>query len=350
VSGLVLGAALLSACTAAPPAAAPTAKTTTTTTATAAVNTTALCPLTGAPVPDGGAVPTRTALAVKIDNYPDARPQSGLDKADIVFEEPVEGGITRYVAVFQCQQASQVGPIRSARNIDIGILGQLGSPLIAHVGGIAPVLYNINNSPLVNLDVGAYSSVAQHPAGRYAPYDTYSSTAALWGLGLGSKEPPAPLFTYSGVTPQGPVTTSVAIPFSGTSNVVWHYVDQLHAWQRFYGLAPDMVADNQQDTAANVIVQFVSVFYGPWAENSEGGLEVQANLYGGVSGKAEIFRSGVEQDGTWQRAGLNTPTQFLDANGQPIALQPGQTWVELVPDGITVTANHGLAAPTTASG
>jgi len=75
-------------------------------------------------------VPQRPALAVKVDNYAQARPQSGLDMADIVFEEPVEGGITRYVAVFQCQGAPEVGPIRSARNIDIGILGQFGRPLL----------------------------------------------------------------------------------------------------------------------------------------------------------------------------------------------------------------------------
>ena len=86
-------------------------------------------------------------MAVKIDNYPAGRPQSGLDKADIIFEEPVEGGITRFAAVFQCQDAALIGPVRSARNIDIGILGQLGNPLLAHVGGINPVIANINASP-----------------------------------------------------------------------------------------------------------------------------------------------------------------------------------------------------------
>src|SRR5581483_4111884 len=78
------------------------------------------CPLTGRAAPSGK-VPQRPALAVKVDNYSAARPQSGLDNADIVFEEPVEGGITRFVAIFQCQNAALVGPIRSARNIDIGI-------------------------------------------------------------------------------------------------------------------------------------------------------------------------------------------------------------------------------------
>jgi hypothetical protein len=243
-----------------------------------------------------------------------------------------------------------VGPIRSARNIDIGILGQLGSPLLAHVGGIAPVIGNIDNSPLVNLDLGVYGQIAQHPGGRYAPYDTYSSTQQMWGMGLGSKEAPVPLFTYSDVTPPGPEISTVSVPFSGTSNVLWRYVKQIHAWQRFYGLAPDVSADFNQNTAANIIVQFVNVYYGPWAENDQGGMEVQANLYGGVSGKVEVFRSGVEVDGTWQRAGLNAPTQFLDAAGQPIALQPGQTWVELVPDGINVTATPVVGAPTTSNG
>ena len=104
-------------------------------------------------------------MAVKIDNYPDGRPQAGLDKADIVFEEPVEGGITRYAAVFQCQNVALIGPVRSARNIDIGILGQLGNPLEAHVGGINPVLANIDASPIVNVDLGD-ERFAQDPPGR----------------------------------------------------------------------------------------------------------------------------------------------------------------------------------------
>src|SRR5580698_834968 len=97
------------------------------------------CPLTGAPAPPGG-VPQRPALAVKVDNYPDARPQSGLDQADIVFDEPVEGGITRFAAVFQCQSPTLVGPIRSARAVDLQIMDQLSKPILVHVGGINPVL------------------------------------------------------------------------------------------------------------------------------------------------------------------------------------------------------------------
>src|SRR6202453_408916 len=154
-----LAGLLVSACSSAP-AHTPAVKTRPTTTTTTAPPPT--CPLTGEPAP-GGTVPQRPALAVKIDNYPDARPQSGLDKADVIFEEPVEGGITRYAAVFQCQEAPLVGPVRSARNIDIGILGQLGTPLIAHVGGIDPVLANIEASPIVNVDIAASQAPTLHP-------------------------------------------------------------------------------------------------------------------------------------------------------------------------------------------
>jgi DUF3048 family protein len=328
---------VLAACSSSPkphqPAAA--AKATTTTTTAPAAPT---CPLTGLPVAGGASVPQRPALAVKVDNYPTARPQSGLDKADVVFEEPVEGGITRYAAVFQCQDAASVGPVRSARNIDIGILGQLGNPIEAHVGGIQPVLANIDASPIVNVDLGNYGNIINHPAGRYAPYDTYSTTSLIWGTHPTMVTPPAPLFTYSKKTPAGTPASTMHIDFSGTSDVTWKYNSTFGVYLRYYnGTTPDLLADGTQNAAANVIVQYVHISYGPWLENSEGGLEVQADLYPNASGRSEVFRGGVGIPGTWQRSTLGSPTQFLTSTGAVISMQPGQTWVELVPDTITVT-------------
>jgi len=311
---------------------------TTSTTTTAAAASSPTCPLTGLPVPGGGPVPSRPALAVKIDNYVAARPQSGMDKADIVFEEPVEGGITRYAAVFQCQNAALVGPVRSARNIDIGILGQLGTPLLVHVGGINPVLANIDASPLVNIDLGDFGSLETHPSGRVAPYDTYSSTAQLWSTRPTMTTPPQPLFSYSTQTPTGTPVSTAHLDFSSNSDVTWKYQPSTGAFTRFYnGTQPDVLADGVQNAAANVIVQYVQISYGPWAENSEGGLEVQADLYPNASGTAEVFRDGVEIAGTWHRSTLGSPTQFVSTAGKPIPLKPGQTWVELVPNTITVT-------------
>jgi hypothetical protein len=296
------------------------------------------CPLTGLPAPNGG-IPQRPAMAVKIDNYPAGRPQSGLDKADIVFEEPVEGGITRYAAVFQCQNAALIGPVRSARNIDIGILGQLGNPLLAHVGGINPVLANIEASPIVNVDIGDSQSLMIHPSGHVAPDSDYTSTAIVYGTHPTMTTPPQPLFAYSKTPPPGgtPVST-VHIDFSGTSNVTWKWNPTTNTFLRFYnGTTPDMLANNVQNAGANVVVQYVQISHGPWLENSEGGLEVQADLYPNASGTAVVYRNGMAISATWHRSTLGSPTQFVNAFGVPIPLQPGQTWVELVPNTILAT-------------
>jgi hypothetical protein len=332
----IVGAVVLGGCSTTPghPSAAPT------TAATSSTAPAATCPLTGAPVPGGGPVPARPALGIKVDNYTSARPQTGLNKADIVVEEPVEGGITRFVAIFQCQQAVLVGPVRSARNIDIGILGQFGAhPLLAHVGGIDPVIDDIDNSPLVNLDLGAHASAIFNPPGRVAPYDTYTTTADMWALTpFGDDVAPSPVFSYSPKPqPGGKPAQTVAIPFSGTSNVVWHYDAKISAYQRYYGDVPDTLTNGGVNTAANIVVQFVNIYYGPWLENSEGGLEVQADLYQDATGFAAVFRSGVEIPGSWSRNALGTPTAFVNMQGQPITLQPGPTWIELVPSAIPVS-------------
>ncbi len=331
-----LAGLVLSACSSTPvrhDAAAKLKPTTTTSTVPAPA-----CPLTGLPAP-GGAVPQRPAMAVKIDNYPAGRPQSGLDKADIVFEEPVEGGITRYAAVFQCQDVALVGPVRSARNIDIGILGQLGNPLLAHVGGINPVLANINASPIVNVDLGASDSLMIHPPNHVPPDADYTSSAIVYGTHPTMTTPPQPLFTYSAATPPGGSPLSLLhIDFSGTSNVTWKWNPKTGTFQRYYNyLTPDMLADGVQNQAANVVVQYVQISYGPWAENSGGGLEVQADLYPNASGTAVVYRNGYAIPATWHRTSLGSPTQFVNAYGVPIPLAPGQTWVELVPSTIMAT-------------
>jgi hypothetical protein len=297
------------------------------------------CPLNGLPAPNG-AVPARPAMAVKIDNYPNGRPQAGLDKADIVFEEPVEGGITRYAAVFQCQDASLIGPARSARNIDIGILGQLGNPLEAHVGGINPVIANIDASPIQDVNLGASDSLMIHPAGRVPPDADFTSTNIVYGTHPTMNTPPQPLFTYSTTLPgAGSPVSNVHIPFSGTSDVTWHWNATTNTFQRFYnGLQPDMLMDGAQNQTPNVVVQYVQVSYGPWVENAQGGLEVQADLYPNASGAAIIYRNGQAFQATWHRGDLGSPTQFVNAFGVAIPLEPGTTWVELVPSTVAVTS------------
>jgi hypothetical protein len=300
----------------------------TATTTTASIN----CPLTGTPAPNN-TIPQRPAIGVKVDNYSAARPQSGLDAANIVFEEPVEGGITRYDAIFQCNDAAKIGPVRSARQIDIGIESMFNNAPLAHIGGIDPVLANITASGIPNLDLGNYANSFVRDNSRYAPYNAYTSTAQLYALVPNLKTPPSPVYTYSSA-PQnkGTAVLSVNVDFSGQSNVLWTWSGLGGLWNRSYvGGGADMLSDGIQNSAQNVIIQTVHVTYGPWYENSEGGLEVQAQL-SGTSGPAQVFRNGIQITGTWSRGSASSPTVFKDSSGKVITMAPGRTWVELLPD------------------
>ena len=301
------------------------------------------CPLTGQPTSASG-VPQRPALAIKVDNYPQARPQSGLNQADIVFEEPVESGITRLVAVFQCQSPPLVGPIRSARAVDTQILDQLSKPLFIHAGGISPVLAMLREAAIINDDIFDHGSIVQKVSGRAAPYNTYVSAAAGWGLDKSDTTPPAPLFTYATATPPGTPVTALHIPFSGTNDDHWQWSAPHQSWLLSFGSSPATVAGGGQISAANVVVQTVHVTHGPWAENSAGALEVQSQMTG--SGPVMVLRSGEAITGTWHRGSLEQTTTLTASDGSPIALAPGNTWVEIVPSTVKVTT---AATPSTST-
>jgi hypothetical protein len=303
------------------------------------------CPLTGAPAP-GGAVPARPALGIKIGNYPGDRPSSGLNQADIVFEEPVEGAITRLLAVFQCQSAPLVGDIRSARQPDAGIMSQFSNPLFVHAGGIDPVIALIQTSPLIdkNLYSGGNGSAIIMQPGRVAPYSTFVNTNTLWALDASDTTPPAPIFQYSTTLPKGSVTgsgASVHIPFSANSDVTWQWSAQTGTYLRFYSGQADKLLNGAQTAATDVVVMTVPTATGPWVENSEGGHEVDVTATG--SGPLVVLRNGVAITGTWTRPALTQPATLTTSTGVPITLQPGSSWVELAPVGIPVTPTASVA-------
>lgn len=323
----------------------PTAATTPVTTAAAT------CPLTGTPAP-GGTVPARPALGIKIGNYVGDRPSAGLNQADIVFEEPVEGSITRILAVFQCHEASLVGDLRSAREPDVGILSQFSDPLFVHAGGIDPVIALLASSPLIdkNLYSGDNGSAIIQQPDRVAPYSTFVDTSSLWALDPTDTTPPSPVFQYSASLPKGSVAgsgTSVHIPFSSNSNVTWEWSAPTGNYLRYYSGVPDHLLAGSQTAATNVVVLTVPTATGTWVENSEGGREVLVTQTG--TGPVVVLRGGVAITGTWSRSALTQPATLTATNGSPITLQPGNTWVELSPVGIPVTTAGaaGAVAPTT---
>src|SRR5712691_1838884 len=134
-----------------------------------------VCPLTGSK-PAAGQVPDRPALAVKVENLPAARPQTGLSFADIIYEEPVEASITRFIVVYQCQDASRIEPVRSARLTDPGILVQFGKPLFGFAGGVQRVLDRVHERGLidVNFESRAASQSYHRDPARSAPHDLYT--------------------------------------------------------------------------------------------------------------------------------------------------------------------------------
>ncbi len=284
---------------------------------------------------------------MKIGNYPSDRPSAGLDHADIVFEEPIEGSITRLVAVFQCQSPPLVGDIRSAREPDVAILSQLSHPLFAHMGGINPILNLLSQAPITDLDMlgGPPASVIVHEPGKFPPYNTFARPAALWSLVPSDTTPPQPIFQYSTTLPAGAVAgsaTSLHIPYSHYSDVTWTWNPSGGDYLRAYSGVPNRLVDGSQASTTNVVAMTVQTFLGPWVENSEGNHEVEVTALG--SGPVTVVRNGAVITGTWNRTSLTSPATLTSTSGAPITLAPGRTWVELVPQGIPVVASPGTPA------
>ncbi|HXF74124.1 MAG TPA: DUF3048 domain-containing protein [Actinomycetota bacterium] len=291
------------------------------------------CPLTGEEAP-GGEVPDRPALAIKVENLPEARPQAGLDRADVVFEEPVEGGITRFIAVFHCRDARQVGPVRSARTTDDDVLVQFGRPILAYAGGAPAVRRDLEDSPLrlvSDLDApDAYERVDARPA----PHNLYTSTAALYRAARARGGAPEPVFTYA---PQLELRSrrarEVHLPFSSYSDVRWTWSPRAGAWLRWHGDEPHRLADGSQVAAANVVVMVVRVTPGDIVD-AAGNPSPEVDLLG--RGRAYVFRDGRMVVGRWVREAEGDLTRFLTRDGEEIPLHPGVTWVELFPSTLEV--------------
>ena len=293
-----------------------------------------VCPLTGA-APASGSVPNRPAFAVKVPNDPTGRPQAGLESTDVVYEEPVEGGITRLIAIFQCTDSDRIEPVRSARFVDIDILQQFGKPIFGHAGGIGPVLDTIKSTPfIVNADYSltAYQGDYHRDPSRPAPQNLSTSTKEIYATaGAASGGPPAPVFTFASPAAAGSPTSTVHVPFSGPDyDVFWKWDAASSTYHRFIGTRPSNAASGAQISARNVVVEQVSVTPSRYVEDATGNKE---NLIGTVgTGVAIVCSSAKCVTGTWSRPALGDITRYLDASGNPIPLTPGNTWVELEPN------------------
>jgi len=294
-----------------------------------------VCPLTGATVDE---LPDRPALAVKVENLPASRPQTGLGSADVVFEEPVEGGITRFIVVYQCRDADRIEPIRSARFTDASVLVQFGQPLFAYAGGVPKVVTRVREAGLLDINYNTKAGAAAYhrDLDREAPHNLYSSTDELYAAGesLTTAGPPGPVFTYTSGKVKGKLVNQIHVPFSSSSDVYWKWSSAKKAWLRFHGDVPHVSSNGAQFQAINVIVQIVKITMTDVTDaNGVHSPEVVAT----GTGKAYVLRKGKLVVGTWSRPTLADVTRYFDSKGKEIPLAPGNTWVELLPNGIPVS-------------
>ena len=319
--------------------AAATTTTSTSTTSTTAAPTTTTTPvaryaLTGLPV-DDPATQNRPALVVKIDNHPEARPQTGLNQADVVYEEMVEG-ITRFFAVFQSTDSTPVGPIRSARTTDVNIVAGLSKPLFAWSGGNPTVQRQIAAADLTDVGFGAADKTGGYHRdnrtnAKGVEHTLYADTPSLYSLAPPGQGAPAPLFTFRAAATPSPVgdpTAGVKLHLDGTqAQFVWDAASG--TWLRDENGSPHKDYDGVQIAPANVIVQFVSYVGVPGVGQSQ-----QAVTVG--EGDAWIFTDGKLVKGKWSRPDPKRPAVYTDATGAPVNLTAGRTWIELPQPGDAV--------------
>lgn len=287
-------------------------------------------PLTG--VDSAGADVDRPALAVKVENSVAARPQTGLDAADVVWEEIVEGGISRYVAVYHSTLPAAVGPVRSVRPMDPAIAGPLRG-LFAFSGGQAPFVEATGAAGLQVLKPGAPGFYRVDE--RVAPHNTYADPAALLAQAdAGHAAAPPAQFVVAGPGEQPTAVTAgtpagvLDLRLSRIATPRWTWSQPDGAWLRAEGTTPAVGADGAPLRAANVVVLRVDVVDTRFVD-SAGNPVPETVLVGG--GEALVATGGRTVPATWRKGSVGDPVALTGADGQPVRLAAGTTWVELVP-------------------
>lgn len=271
----------------------------------------------------------RPVTAVMIENSEDARPQSGLNQAGVVFEAVAEGGITRFVSLFQDTTPDYIGPVRSVRPYYLQWLLGFDAP-VAHVGGSPEAIADIGTWGAKDLDQFYNGNYYHRITSRVAPHNVYTSMAELNALeatkGFGTSQ-----FTSlqrKVETPaKTPNVTSIDLTISSADfNVHYDYDPPTNNYKRSEGGAPHMElgSDGGQIQITPKVV--IALVLDQGIESDD--LHTSYNTIG--SGAAYIFQDGVVDIGTWHKASNTANFTFTNASGAPIKLNPGQTWLTAV--------------------
>lgn len=294
-------------------------------------------PLTGLPVDDPTTL-QRRPLMVRVGNDIEARPQMGLNQADIVYEELTEWWITRFSAIFLTHDPETISPIRSARLVNLQLAPQYQAAL-AHSGGSDPVRWEIEQSGLINLDEfftpqpyfyrpneGWQTRLAVNALNAREYLQTEGLEQAVEQRGFLFSDPLSDSLTLE---TDGEPASAVTIPYPpNTSQARWQYDAASQQYQRSTIGLPLMDGQGDPIRAANVIIYFAEHAETDIVEDSTGATSIRIIVNG--RGPAWLLRDGRLLKGTWQTEGDQTPLyQFEDGTLMP--LKPGNSWVQLVP-------------------
>jgi hypothetical protein len=297
------------------------------------------CPLTGVEMADP-TLAMRRPLDIKVDNYPGSRPPSGLQKADVVFEHFAEGAITRFSAIFLCQDHERVGPVRSARLIDVEHLVDMFDGVLVHYGAANRVLPMIREAGFPDMD-GYFGAEGFFTAsGRVSPFNKYADTSALWASvqEQGWQQPADRWgFAFSESVDWAERVGEIKVVYAPQNWARWEYDEESGLYRRYAGEEMHIDESSGEALTAATVVVLQANHTETDIDEGYGSFSVRIDLLG--QGSAVVFRDGTSAEGMWVRQSRTEMIRILDQAGEPVPFKPGNVWVQVVPDLDILEAN-----------
>lgn len=267
----------------------------------------------------GGREPIGPVVAIKVDNDPVGFPQSGLDQADVIYEELIESGETRLCAIFSTKRPSLVGPIRSARETDIELLAEYGKIPLAYSGANRLILGVVRRANLVDARWDAVPSAYTELLSKRRPHRVHASVGKLLDRAKGANAKDIGLRFGPSTSPSSAAKT-VVVRWQGATNTV-RYDPATRRYTVYYG-------SHRQVTVDNLVVQYSKIQRTGFTDVAGNYTPLTRTL---GSNKVMVFRDGRAIDGTWHRQHMGDPTVMLDSVRRKLFLHPGTTFIMLVP-------------------
>lgn len=283
-------------------------------------------PLTGTTVPDDAST-KQAVTGIMLENSPDARPQSGLKDAGVVFEAIAEGGITRFLAMYQEAKPQLIGPVRSLRMYYVDWVAPFQAS-VAHIGGSKAALDEVRGGKYRDVDQFFNAGTYWRATDRYAPHNVYTNFERLDEFNRKKGYTTSSFTSWprtDGKATEKPNATKIQVTISGPLfNSSYVYDAKSNTYIRSQAGAPHTDREAGQLTPSSVIVMDTTM-----VKSFEDGLREQITTIG--NGKARIFQNGTVIEGTWTKKDRGSQLQFTDAAGKEVQLVRGQTWITAIP-------------------